>query len=70
MTTPLSKISESIDSNLYEKDYYLWLNNTANLLRQKNLAELALPPLIEEIIVTNHATSLGQQVSHPSIKIR
>ncbi len=49
MTTPLSKISESIDSTLYEKDYYLWLKNTANLLREKNLAELDLPHLIEEI---------------------
>ena len=49
MTTPLSKISESTDSTLYEKDYYLWLNNTANLLREKNLAELDLPHLIEEI---------------------
>ena len=49
MTTPLSKISESIDSTLYEKDYYLWLKNTANLLRAKNLAELDLPHLIEEI---------------------
>ncbi len=49
MTTPLSKISESIDSNLYEKDYYLWLKNTANLLREKNLAGLDIPHLIEEI---------------------
>ena len=49
MTSPLSKISESTDSTLYEKDYYLWLTNTANLLREKNLAELDLPHLIEEI---------------------
>ena len=49
MTTPLSKISESIDSTVYEKDYYLWLQNTVNLLREKNLAELDLPHLIEEI---------------------
>jgi hypothetical protein len=49
MATPLSKISESLDSNLYEKDYYLWLKDTANLLREKNLAELDLPHLIEEI---------------------
>ncbi len=49
MTTPLSKISESIDSNLYEKDYYLWLKNTANLLRENNLAGLDIPHLIEEI---------------------
>lgn len=49
MTTPLSKISESMDLTLYETDYYLWLKNTANLLREKNLAELDLPHLIEEI---------------------
>ncbi len=49
MTTQLSKTSESIDSNLYEKDYYLWLTNTANLLRAENLAELDLLHLIEEI---------------------
>jgi hypothetical protein len=30
-------------------DYYLWLKNTANLLREKNLAELDIPHLIEEI---------------------
>ena len=35
--------------SIYEKDYYLWLKNTANLLREKNLAELDLPHLIEEI---------------------
>ena len=49
MRTQLSKISESIDSTLYEKDYYLWLKNTANLLGEENLAQLDLPHLIEEI---------------------
>jgi hypothetical protein len=49
MKTQLSKTPGSIDSNLYEKDYYLWLKKTANLLRVENLAELDILHLIEEI---------------------
>lgn len=37
------------DSNLYEKDYYLWLENTANLLRERKLEELDITHLIEEV---------------------
>jgi hypothetical protein len=49
MTTQSLETSESVDLTLYEKDYYLWLKNTANLLREENLARLDLPHLIEEI---------------------
>ncbi|MGB5594823.1 MAG: DUF29 domain-containing protein [Crocosphaera sp.] len=49
MTTKLSKTSEFIESTLYEKDYYLWLENTVNLLREENLTKLDIPHLIEEI---------------------
>jgi hypothetical protein len=34
---------------LYEQDYYLWLENTAQLLRNGNLNKLDIPSLIEEI---------------------
>jgi hypothetical protein len=45
-------VSKSEDINslaLYEEDYYLWLENTAQLLRDGKLSELDLPNLIEEI---------------------
>lgn len=34
---------------LYEQDYYLWLEETANLLRKNQLTDLDIPNLIEEI---------------------
>ncbi|MGB3534803.1 MAG: DUF29 domain-containing protein [Microcoleaceae cyanobacterium] len=36
-------------SNLYEQDYYLWLQYTLRLLRENKLSELDIPQLIEEI---------------------
>ncbi len=33
----------------YEKDYYLWLENTADLLREEKLAALDILHLVEEI---------------------
>ena len=36
-------------STLYEQDYYLWLDLTASLLRDRRLGELDIPNLIEEI---------------------
>ncbi len=36
-------------TNLYEQDYYLWLTNTAKILKSKDLSALDLPNLIEEI---------------------
>ncbi len=35
--------------DLYEKDFYLWLEQAAHLLRHRNLNELDLENLIEEI---------------------
>lgn len=35
--------------NLYDRDYYLWLETTAQFLRDGKLNELDLPNLIEEI---------------------
>jgi hypothetical protein len=35
--------------SLYEKDYNLWLEDTARLLRERNLYELDFDSLIEEI---------------------
>lgn len=49
MRTQLSITSESIDLDLYEKDYCLWLQNTANLLRERRLSDLDLFHLIEAI---------------------
>ncbi|MGK7875044.1 MAG: DUF29 domain-containing protein [Xenococcaceae cyanobacterium] len=49
MTTQLSKASRAINSTLYEQDYYLWLEETAQLLREEKLSELDIPNLIEEI---------------------
>nr|WP_041933757.1 DUF29 domain-containing protein [Gloeothece verrucosa] len=36
-------------ANLYEEDYLLWLETTANFLKEKNFAQLDLINLIEEI---------------------
>jgi hypothetical protein len=36
-------------TNLYEQDYYLWLKNTAQLLRDDKLSELDKFNLIEEL---------------------
>ncbi|MBC6418752.1 MAG: DUF29 domain-containing protein [Prochloron sp. SP5CPC1] len=36
-------------SNLYEKDYYLWLQQTTLLLRNGELSALDIPNLIEEL---------------------
>ncbi len=45
-----AKLSEtSLNTNIYDEDYYLWLENTAQLLNQGKLKELDLPNLIEEI---------------------
>ncbi|HAX87888.1 MAG TPA: DUF29 domain-containing protein [Cyanobacteria bacterium UBA11370] len=38
-----------MNSTLYEKDYYLWLENTASLLRDGQLHKLDIPNLIAEI---------------------
>ncbi|NCQ94726.1 MAG: DUF29 domain-containing protein [Microcystis wesenbergii Mw_QC_S_20081001_S30D] len=38
-----------MEKNLYEKDYYLWLDKTINLLENHQFSELDLENLIEEI---------------------
>ncbi len=35
--------------NLYDKDYYLWLEETVQLLREGRLTDLDIPNLIEEM---------------------
>lgn len=49
MTSQLNNQKTKIEYNLYEKDFYLWINETANLLRQGKLQEVDLENLIEEI---------------------
>lgn len=36
-------------TNLYEQDFYLWIQTTANLLKEKRFDELDLENLLEEI---------------------
>ena len=49
MTAKSPKTSVQIDSTLYEQDYYLWLKQTAFLLRNGKLSELDIANLAEEI---------------------
>ncbi|MFN6561052.1 MAG: DUF29 domain-containing protein [Nostoc sp. ChiSLP01] len=44
---PESQITSGLD--LYEQDFYLWIQTTAQLLKQKNFTQLDLENLIEEI---------------------
>ncbi|MDJ0903261.1 MAG: DUF29 domain-containing protein [Xenococcus sp. MO_188.B8] len=46
--TAKSPLTKSID-NLYDEDYYLWLKNTAQLIREKRFAEVDAVNLVEEI---------------------
>jgi Domain of unknown function DUF29 len=43
------KTSTDLGNNLYERDYYLWLIDTVQILKEGNLQNLDLPNLIEEI---------------------
>ncbi|MBR8827916.1 MAG: DUF29 domain-containing protein [Gomphosphaeria aponina SAG 52.96 = DSM 107014] len=49
MNNQLLKTSASLNSLLYEQDYYLWLENTVKLLREGNLSELDTANLLAEI---------------------
>jgi hypothetical protein len=49
MTTQPRERSLTPNPSLYEQDYYLWLQTTANQLRQRKFAEVDLANLIEEI---------------------
>jgi hypothetical protein len=44
VTTQISNLSQ-----LYEQDYFLWLEKTAELLKNRNFSQLDLENLIEEI---------------------
>lgn len=45
-------------STLYEQDYFLWLEETAQLLRHGRLSQLDIPNLLEEI------ESMGRSEKH------
>jgi Domain of unknown function DUF29 len=49
MTAQLPQSQATSSSNLYEQDFYLWIQTTAELLKQGRLTELDLENLIEEI---------------------
>ena len=38
-----------MENNLYEKDYYLWLEKTISLLENRHFSDLDLENLIDEI---------------------
>jgi len=45
----VTQLPETFNSNLYEADYYLWLQSTVEVLNEGQLRELDVPNLIEEI---------------------
>jgi hypothetical protein len=47
MTTQLSSANDT--ANLYDRDYYLWLSHTANLISEGKFSEVDAANLIEEI---------------------
>jgi hypothetical protein len=47
MTTQLSSANGT--ANLYDRDYYLWLSHTANLISEGKFSEIDAANLIEEI---------------------
>lgn len=47
MTTQLS--SPTNTANLYERDYYLWLSHTAQLIKEGKFSEVDAANLVEEI---------------------
>ncbi|GAC1457600.1 MAG: hypothetical protein NVS2B14_04220 [Chamaesiphon sp.] len=49
MSTNLNETSVSNSSDLYEQDFYLWLHTTAQILRDRQLDQLDIDNLIEEI---------------------
>jgi hypothetical protein len=49
MTAQFSTPSVNISPSLYEQDYYLWLQTTANQLQAGNFLEIDLASLVEEI---------------------
>jgi Domain of unknown function DUF29 len=49
VTAQLPQSQTTSGSDLYEQDFYLWIQTTAELLKQDRLTELDLENLIEEI---------------------
>ncbi|MEH1886778.1 DUF29 domain-containing protein [Nostoc sp.] len=49
MTAHLPQSQITSNSDLYEQDFYLWIQSTAELLKQGRLTELDLENLIDEI---------------------
>jgi hypothetical protein len=49
MTTDLFKTQKQENAQLYARDYYLWIQKTAELLEQEKFNEIDLTNLIEEI---------------------
>ena len=49
MTAQLPQSQTTSGSDLYEQDFYLWIQTTAELLKQGRLTELDLENLIDEI---------------------
>jgi ParB-like chromosome segregation protein Spo0J len=47
MTTQISSATDA--TNLYDRDYYLWLSHTANLISEGKFSEVDAVNLIEEI---------------------
>ena len=45
----MTKLPETISPNLYDRDFFLWVETTANLLRAGKFTEIDIPNLIEEI---------------------
>ncbi|MEM1168074.1 MAG: DUF29 domain-containing protein [Cyanobacteria bacterium P01_H01_bin.35] len=45
----IDKLPDTISDNLYEQDFLLWLETTANLLKSGKFTEIDIPNLIEEI---------------------
>jgi hypothetical protein len=49
MAANVSKLSQTEMTYLYDKDYYLWIENTVKLLQQQQFNEIDLINLIEEL---------------------
>ncbi len=49
MAANVSKLSQKEMTYLYDKDYYLWIENTVKLLQKQQFNEIDLINLIEEL---------------------
>ena len=53
-----AQVPETSIKSLYDQDFYLWIETTANLLRKGRLTELDIPNLLEEV------ESMGRSEKH------